>query len=194
MESEESFVGKNTSVYGILSRFEQLEETIKAMQDAGFRAEDISVLVPENRGNKDLAASKATKGPEGTATGGATGAVAGGILGWLAGIGALAIPGVGPFLAAGPIMSALAGMGAGAVLGGATGGLVGIGIPEYEAKRYEGLVKHGGILVSVHCDDSKWTDRAKKVLKDNGADDISSASEAAADYRVTDRPVPRVHR
>ena len=120
--------------------------------------------------------------------------VAGGVLGWLAGIGALAVPGVGPFLAAGPIVAALAGAGAGAVLGGLTGALVGIGIPEYEAKRYEGLVKHGGILVSIHCDDEQWVRRAKKLLKNNGADDVSSSSEAHADYAVTERPVPRVHR
>jgi len=187
-------MSKNTSVYGIFSTREQLETAVKAMKAEGFRAEDISVLLPENYGNKDMATSKATKSPEGAATGGVAGAVAGGVLGWLAGIGALAIPGVGPFIAAGPIMAALAGMGAGAVLGGATGALAGIGIPEYEAKRYEGLVKRGGILVSIHCDDSNWTSRAKRLLKEHGADDISSASEAHADYAKTDRPVPHVHR
>jgi hypothetical protein len=113
----------------------------------------------------------------------------GGVVGWLVGVGSLAIPGLGPFIAAGPIMAALAGMGAGAVLGGATGALVGIGIPEYEAKRYEGLVRQGGILISVHCDDSEWKNRAKRVLEAQGAQDIAATSEASADFGKTDRPV-----
>ncbi|MEO8097407.1 MAG: DUF3341 domain-containing protein [Acidobacteriota bacterium] len=186
-------MGKNTSVFGILRTRDQVEQTVDGFRAAGFRAEDISVLLPENIGNKEMGTEKATKGPEGAATGGATGAVAGGVLGWLAGIGMLAIPGIGPFIAAGPIMAALAGMGAGAVLGGATGALVGIGIPEYEAKRYEGLVRQGGILMSVHCDDGDWTKRAKELMKRYGAEDISSTGEATADYGKTDRPVPHVN-
>ena len=116
---------------------------------------------------------------------------AGGTLGLLMGVGLLAIPGLGPFIAAGPIMAALAGMGAGGAIGGFAGALIGMGIPEYEAKRFEGRVKKGGILVSVHCDSSDWATKAKDILKHTGADDISSTSEAAADYAVTDRPVRR---
>ena len=134
-----------------------------------FRNTDISVLLPENEGTKDFAHEKQTKAPEGAAAGAGTGAVLGGTLGWLTGIGALAIPGLGPFVAAGPIMAALAGVGVGGALGGLTGALVGLGIPEYEAKRYEGRIKSGGILLSVHCDDSEWVKRAKKILERTGA-------------------------
>lgn len=181
-------MSKNTSVFGIFRTARQVGTAVNELQSAGFRAEDISVLMPENLGSKDFGTEKATKSPEGAAAGGATGAIAGTALGWLVGIGSLAIPGVGPLIAAGPIMAALAGMGAGAVLGGATGALVGLGMPEYEAKRYEGLVRKGGTLLSVHCDDSKWTDRAKEILKSAGAEDISSTSEASADYAESDRP------
>ncbi|HWQ56028.1 MAG TPA: hypothetical protein VN442_20240 [Bryobacteraceae bacterium] len=144
--------------------------------------------MPENTGTKDFAHEKHTKAPEGAATGAGTGAAVGGTLGLLAGIGALAIPGVGPFIAAGPIMGALAGAGTGGVVGGLIGALVGMGIPEYEAKRYEGLVKKGGILVSVHCDDSDWVKRAKEIMERTGADDISSAGESGADYAESDKP------
>ena len=139
------------------------------MIDNGFRSEDISVLLPENVGTKDFAPEKNTKAPEGTTTGAGTGAVVGGTLGLLAGIGALAIPGLGPFIAAGPIMGALAGAGTGGVVGGIIGALVGMGIPEYEAKRYEGMIKEGRILLSVHCDNSDWVKRAKDVLERIGA-------------------------
>jgi len=139
------------------------------------------VLFPENTGTRDFAHEKNTKAPEGASTGAGTGAVLGGSLGWLAGIGALAIPGLGPFIAAGPIMAALAGAGVGGVVGGLTGALVGMGIPEYEAKRYEGRVKDGGILLSVHSDDSKWTKKAKEILERTGAQDISSTGEASSD-------------
>src|SRR5207253_8861512 len=131
---------------------------------------------------------KSTKLPEGAATGGASGAALGGALGWLAGIGALAIPGVGPFIAAGPIMGALAGAGVGGAVGGLVGALVGMGIPEYEAKRYEGRVKEGGILMSVHCDNSDWTKKAKDILEQTGAENISSTGEASADFAKTDKP------
>jgi hypothetical protein len=120
-----------------------------------------------------------------------TGAIVGGGLGWLAGIGALAIPGLGPFIAAGPIMAALAGVGAGSVVGGIAGALIGMGIPEYEAKRYEGRIKDGGILLSVHSDNSEWTKKAKRVLEHTGAQDISSTGEASADYEKSDKPLPR---
>jgi len=181
---------KNTAVFGIVRTREQVERVIDALRQGGFRAEDISVLLPENVGNKEMGTTKATKSPEGAATGGATGAVLGGVFGWLVGIGSLAIPGLGPFIAAGPIMAAMAGMGAGAVLGGATGALVGIGIPEYEAKRYEGLVREGGILMSVHCDDSDWAGKAKRILEAQDASDIASTGEASADFAKTDRPIP----
>jgi hypothetical protein len=161
------------------------------LKDAGFRNTDISVLYPANLGNKDFAHTKATKAPEGAATGASTGAVVGGVLGWLAGIGSLAIPGVGPLIAAGPIMAALAGAGAGGALGGVTGGLVGLGMPEYEAKRYQGRINEGGTLLSVHSDNSDWTKKAKDILERTGAQDISSTGEASADFDKSDRPFQR---
>ncbi|HEY8669846.1 MAG TPA: quinol:electron acceptor oxidoreductase subunit ActD [Terriglobales bacterium] len=183
--------GKNTAVFGIYPTRNTVETAVDSLKAAGFRNTDISVLFPENVGTKDFAAEKNTKAPEGATTGAGTGVVLGGALGWLAGIGALAIPGVGPFIAAGPIMAALAGAGAGGVLGGLTGALVGMGIPEYEAKRYEGRVKKGGILLSVHSDDSKWTKKAKEILEQTGAEDVSSTGEASADFSKTDKPMPR---
>lgn len=185
-------MSKNISVYGIMKSQMQLEEALGQLRNHSFRAADISVLQPETLGTKDMGVENSTKSPEGAVTGGAAGVVTGGVLGWLVGIGALAIPGVGPFIAAGPIMAALAGMGAGAVLGGASGALVGLGIPEYEAQRYEGRVKDGGILLSVHCDDSAWGTRAKDILKAAGAEDISSSGEASADFATTDKPVLRM--
>jgi len=161
------------------------------LRAAGFSNDDISVLLPDKAGTRDFAVEKGTKAPEGAATGGGSGAVVGGILGWLAGVGSIAIPGVGPFLAAGPIMAALAGAGVGGAVGGLTGALIGAGIPEYEAKRYEGLVKNGGILISVHCDNSEWTSKAKDILERTGADDISSTGEASADFAESDKPRPR---
>ena len=183
--------GKNTAVYGIYRDRDHAEEAVDALLTEGFRNEDISVLLPENVGTKDFAHKKDTKAPEGTTTGAATGGAIGGTLGLLAGIGALAIPGLGPFIAAGPIMGALAGLGAGGAVGGLIGALVGMGIPEYEAKRYEGRVKEGGILLSVHCDNSDWVKRAKNILEETGAEDVSSAGEASADYEKTDKPLPR---
>jgi ActD protein/heat induced stress protein YflT len=183
--------GKNTSVFGIYRNRADVETAVDTLRQEEFRNTDISVLFPENEGTKDFAHKKNTKAPEGATTGATTGAIVGGGLGWLAGIGALAIPGLGPFIAAGPIMAALAGVGAGGAIGGITGALIGMGIPEYEAKRYEGRVKEGGILLSVHCDDSKWIKRAKQILEHTGADDISSAGEASADFAKTDRPMPR---
>src|ERR1041384_227068 len=153
----------NTSVYGIYRTRSEAENGVSALLDNQYRNEDISVLLPENVGTKDFAHKKDTKAPEGTTTGATAGGVIGGTLGLLAGIGALAIPGLGPFIAAGPIMGALAGMGAGGAVGGLIGALVGMGIPEYEAKRYEGMVKEGGVLLSVHCDNSEWTGRAKDI-------------------------------
>ena len=180
--------GKNTAVFGIYEIRSQAEQAVDTFISDGFRTEDISVLLPENTGTKDFAHEKNTKAPEGATTGATTGAVVGGTLGLLAGIGALAIPGLGPFIAAGPIMGALAGAGSGGVVGGILGALVGMGIPEYEAKRYEGLVKEGHILVSVHCDNSDWVKRAKQVMERTGAHDIASAGEAGADYAEHDKP------
>jgi len=183
--------GKNTAVFGIYQDRLTVESAVEILQQAGFRNTDISVLFPYNEGTKDFATEKSTKAPEGTAAGAGTGAVVGGTLGWFAGIGALAIPGLGPFIAAGPIMAALAGVGVGGVVGGLTGALVGMGIPEYEAKRYEGRIKEGGILLSVHSDSSDWTKKAKQILERSGAQDVSSTGEASADFSESDRPMPR---
>jgi len=183
--------GKNTSVFGIYPTYSDVESGVDALKAAGFRNTDISVLFPENVGSKDFAHEKNTKAPEGATAGAGTGVVLGGALGWLVGIGALAIPGLGPFIAAGPIMAALAGAGIGGAVGGLTGALIGMGIPEYEAKRYEGRVKDGGILISVHCDSSEWTKRAKEILEHTGAQDVSSTGEASADFAKSDRPLPR---
>ncbi len=183
--------GKNIAVFGMYPSRGSVEEAVDHLRNAGFRSTDISVLFPDNVGNKDLAHEKNSKAPEGATTGGLSGAVIGGTLRWLAGIGALAIPGLGPFIAAGPIMGLLGGIGAGATLGGIAGALVGMGIPEYEAKRYEGRIREGGILLSVHSDNSDWTKRARQVLESTGAHDIGSTSEAGADFAGTDRPVPR---
>jgi hypothetical protein len=173
--------GKKTAVFGIYPNRTSAENAVDALKAASFRNTDISVLLPEGPGTKDFAHEKNTKAPEGATTGAGTGAVLGGGLGWLLGIGALAIPGLGPFIAAGPIMAALAGAGVGGAVGGLTGALIGMGIPEYEAKRYEGRVKDGGILLSVHSDDSEWTKKAKEILERTGAQDISSTGEATAE-------------
>jgi hypothetical protein len=170
--------GKNTAVYGIYKTRLEVESAVERMKAAGFRNTDISVLFPQNVGTKDFAHEKNTKAPEGATAGAGSGAVVGGTLGWLAGIGMLAIPGVGPLIAAGPIMAALAGAGAGGAVGVILGALIGMGIPEYEAKRYEGRIKSGGILVSIHCDNSEWTQRAKTMLEQTGAEDIASTGEA----------------
>ena len=183
--------GKNTAVFGIYRDRTSVENAVDVLRQEDFRNTDISVLFPENQGTKDFAHEKNTKAPEGAATGAGSGAVIGGTLVWLTGIGALAIPGVGPFIAAGPIVAALAGVGVGGAIGGIAGALIGLGIPEYEAKRYEGRIKEGGILLSVHCDDSNWTKRAKEILERTGAQDVSSSGEANADFQKTDKPMPR---
>jgi hypothetical protein len=177
--------GKNTAVFGIYKSVSQAERAVDRIAAAGFSSNDISVLLPDNQSSKEFAHEKNTKAPEGTTTGVATGGVVGGALGLLAGIGALAIPGVGPFIAAGPIMGALAGLGVGGAVGGLIGALVGLGLPEYEAKRYEGRIKDGGVLLSVHCDTSDEISRAKDLLKQTGAEDISSTGEASSDQPAT---------
>jgi hypothetical protein len=170
---------KKTAVFGIYKSGAQAERAVDRISAAGFSHNDISVLLPDIRSSKEFAHEKNTKAPEGTTTGVTTGGVVGGTLGLLAGIGALAIPGVGPLIAAGPIMASLAGLGVGGAVGGLIGALVGMGIPEYEAKRYEGRVKDGGVLLSVHCDTSDDISRAKDLLKQTGAEDISSTGEKA---------------
>ncbi|MEX1230062.1 MAG: hypothetical protein WEB58_07470 [Planctomycetaceae bacterium] len=157
----------------------QADTIIQQLKTAGFSNNDISVLMADKGGTKDFAHEHNTKAPEGTAAGVGTGAVIGGALGWLAGIGALAIPGLGPFIAAGPIMAALSGAAAGGTLGGLTGALIGMGIPEFEAKKYEGKVQSGSCLISVHSEDSDETQRAKDIFEQAGAEDISTAGEAA---------------
>src|SRR6201994_491041 len=171
--------GKNTAVFGIFSNRASAEAAVDRLTATGFSAQDISLLKSDKEVSHEFAAEKNTKAPEGATTGAGVGATVGGTLGLLAGIGALAIPGVGPLIAAGPIMATLAGVGAGGAVGGLVGALVGMGIPEYEAKRYEGAVKGGGTLLSVHCDTSEQVDAAKASLKSTGARDISSSSEAS---------------
>lgn len=183
--------GKNTAVFGIYPSYTSVETGVDGLRSAGFSNADISVLFPEGAGTRDFAHEKNTKAPEGASTGAGTGIVLGGAMGWLLGIGALAIPGLGPFIAAGPIMAAMAGAGVGGAVGGIAGALIGMGIPEYEAKRYEGRVKDGGILLSVHTDNSDWIKRAKEVLKQTGAQDISSTGEAAGDDSVHETRLPR---
>src|SRR6202522_1308161 len=168
---------KKTAVFGIYHNANQAERVVERLREEGFSNDDISVLLQDSQGSKNFAHEKNTKAPEGTTTGATTGGVIGGTLGLLAGIGALAIPGVGPLIAAGPIMATLAGVGVGGAVGGLVGALVGMGIPEYEAKRYEGAVKGGGVLLSVHCATSDQIDKAKDLLKATGAQDISSAGE-----------------
>ena len=176
-------MAKNKSVFGIYPSRSAVENGVTALRDTGFQQSDVSVLLPENLGNREIATQKNTKAPEGATAGAGSGAVIGGTLGWLVGIGALAIPGLGPFIAAGPIMAALAGAGVGGAVGGVTGALVGMGIPEFEAKRYEGRLQKGGILVSVHCDTSEEVKRAKDILQRTGAEDISTAGESSADVK-----------
>jgi hypothetical protein len=169
--------GKNTAVFGIFQSRVSAERCVDLLLGNNFRNDDISVLFPDQASTRQLATEKNTKAPEAAVSGAVAGGAIGGTLGLLAGVGSLAIPGLGPFIAAGPILAALAGTGAGAAAGGIVGALVGMGIPEYEAKRYEGRVRDGGILISVHCDNSEWVGRAKDILKQAGASDISSAGE-----------------
>jgi hypothetical protein len=184
-------MAKNKAVFGIYNTRVGVEAAVDALKAAGFRNTDISVLMSEKVSTKEFATEKHTKMPEGAARGGGAGIVIGGALGWLAGIGALAIPGAGPFIAAGPIMSTLAGAGAGGIIGGIAGALIGMGVPEYEAKRYEGLVNKGGILLSVHSESSEETKRAKEILERTGAEHISSTGEVKAEHAEREKPVSR---
>jgi rhodanese-related sulfurtransferase len=176
---------KNTAVFGIYKSVAQAERAVATLTSAGFANNDISVLLTDAQSSHDFAHQKKTKAPEGTAAGATTGGIIGGALGLLAGIGTLAIPGVGPLIAAGPLLATLAGVGAGGAAGGIIGALAGMGIPEYEAKRYEGRVKNGGVLLSVHCDSSKRVTAAKELLKSTGAEDISATGEVSSVQETT---------
>jgi hypothetical protein len=169
----------SNAVYCIALDHPHAETIVSRLKDAGFAASDISVLFPDKGGTRDFAHEQNTKMPEGAATGGVAGMGTGAILGWLAGIGTLAIPGVGPFIAAGPILAALGGAAVGGAAGGIIGGLVGMGIPEYEAKLYDGKVRSGNILISVHTENSDQVKAAKTIFEDAKADDIRSTSEAS---------------
>jgi hypothetical protein len=184
--------GKNISVYGIYPSRIAVEEAVESLRTAGFRSTDISVLLPDNQGTKDFAHEKNTKAPEGVTAGAISGGIAGGVLGWLTGVGALAIPGLGPLVAAGPIVAALAGAGALGTVGGIVGALAGMGVPEYEARRYEGRIREGGVLLSAHCDNSDWVRRAKQILRQTGAQDVGASGEKAGDFANADKPMPRV--
>jgi hypothetical protein len=183
--------GKKTAVFGIYPSLSSADNATDTFIRSGFPAADISALLPENLGSRQIGTEKATKAPEGAAAGASSGAVLGGALGLLAGIGALAIPGVGPLIAAGPIVAALAGVGVGGAVGGFTGALIGLGIPEYEAKRYGGRMQKGAILLSVHCETSDDVKRAKDLMRGTGAEDISSTGESSADYAAPDQQVRR---
>lgn len=174
------------AVFGIFDSRAALETCVERLKADTFSASDISVLMPQEGGSEKFAHDNSTKAPEGATTGAGAGLLAGGSLGWLVGIGAIAIPGLGPFIAAGPIVSLLAGAGAGAALGGITGGLVGLGIPEYEAKRYETFIKDGGTLLSVHAASGDEIKRAKRILESSGAHSISANSEVAPAYWTPD--------
>lgn len=171
---------ENKSVYGIYVTRTQVELAVNALREAGFSNEEVSVLLPENLGSKELATQKSTKAPEGAAAGAGTGAAIGGALGWLVGAGALAIPGIGPVIAAGPLVACLAGIGVGGALGGFAGTLIGVGIPEYEAKRYESRLLKGGILLAAHCQSAEQIGRAEKIMEDTGAEDVAALSEASS--------------
>lgn len=172
-------MSSKNAVLGLVSTHAQAEIAVSELQQAGFSRNDISALLPDKRGTRDFAHEQNTKAPEGAVAGMGAGGALGGTLGLLAGIGALAIPGLGPFIAAGPIMAALSGAAAGAAVGGVTGALIGMGIPEVEAKQYEGKIKGGNILLSVHVEDDEERARAKLILARAGAVDIVTVGEAS---------------
>ncbi len=180
--------GKNTALFGIYPTHASADAAVDTLRSKGFRNTDISVMFPQNVGSKEFGHEKGSKSAEGAVAGGGAGAVVGGALGWLASIGLLVIPGVGPFVAAGPIVAALAGIGAGGAIGGTTGALIGLGIPEYQAKRYEGRMRKGGILLSVHADDHEWISKGRQILEQTGAEHISQSGETKGDFGNSDRP------
>jgi hypothetical protein len=182
---------KNMAVFAILRDGQHAEAGVKALIDSGFREEDISALMAQNVGTKDFAHERHSKAPEGTALGALLGLLTGGAFGWLLAMGTIVIPSLAPYVANGPLMCALAGVGAGGVLGGIAGMLIGLGIPEFEAKRYAGLIKEGRSLLSVHCDSAEWASRAKNVLKSAGAQHIVPASESTAGFAASNKPYIR---
>jgi hypothetical protein len=184
-------MAKNTSVIGIYDDRKTVSDAMSVLHNSGYRAADIAVLSSENQGSKDFAHEKHTKAPKGAATGAAAGAVLGAALAWFVSIQTVTIPALGPLVAAGPVLAALAGAGAGGALGWMLGLLAGLPLSEYVAKRYAGRIRRGGILLSVHCDSAEWCERAKKTLKNTGARNISAAAEAAADFGTTDKPTER---
>jgi hypothetical protein len=184
-------MNRNISAFGIYSDQGTVSNAVEELKAAGFRQTDISVLFAENLGSKDFAHEKHTKAPEGALSGGGAGGVVGAALGWLVGSGLALVPGLEAVVAAGPVMGMLSGLGIGVMLGGFAGAITGAGLPEYEAKRYEGRVRNGGTLLSVHCDNAEWAKTARAVLKQTGASDISMAGEARADFARTEKPLPR---
>ena len=183
--------GKNTSVFGIYPDRPSAEEAVDTLCAAGFRHADVSILSQENQGTKDFAHERNTKAPEGMVAGVIIGGVIGGVLGWFVGSGGLFIPHLEPLSAAGPVVAALAGVGAVGLVGGIIASLAGMGVPEYEAKRFAGRIKCGGALLSVHCDDRDWVRRAKHLMRDTGAEGIGSEAESRADFSVSDKPMLR---
>jgi hypothetical protein len=182
---------KNLAVFGIYPHRSAIDEAVTHLCAGGFRSTDISCLLQENPGTKDLAHEKNTKAPEGAVIGGVVGGIIGAVLGWLIAIGTIPVPGTGPLVAAGPILAALTGLGTLGAVGGIIGGLIGLGDPEYEAKRFRGRIRHGGILLSVHCDSRDWVKRAKEVLTHTGAQEIGVEGEKSGDFANTDRPTVR---
>jgi hypothetical protein len=182
---------KNLAVFGIYPNRSAIDEAVSHLNAGGFRSTDVSTLLPENPGSKDLAHEKNTKAPEGAVIGGVVGGIVGAVLGCLIAIGTLPVPGVGPLLAAGPIVAALAGLGTLGAVGAIIGGLIGLGDPEYEARRFRGRIREGGILLSVHCDSRDWVKRAKDVLTRTGAQEIGVEGEKRGDFANADKPIPR---
>jgi hypothetical protein len=182
---------RNSAVFGMYSTYAGVQSAAEALRAAGFRTTDIAALVPENQGSKDIAHQKHSKAPEGALFGGVIGGIAGGVLAWLIAMGIIAVPQFAPLAKAGPVIAVLAGIGALGGLGLVIGGFAGITSPEYEARRYRGRIKTGGLLLSVHCDNAEWCKRARQTLKMTGADGISEARESGADYASSDKPLPR---
>jgi Protein of unknown function (DUF3341) len=190
-KGEHVMAEKNLAVFGIYTNRGAIDEAVSHLCAGGFRSTDVSSLLQENPGTKDLAHEKNTKAPEGAVIGGVVGGIVGAVLGWLIAIGTIPVPGAGPLLAAGPILAALVGLGTLGAVGGIIGGLIGLGDPEYEAKRFRGRIREGGILLSVHCDSRDWVKRAKEVLTRTGAQEIGVEGEKSGDFANTDRPTPR---
>jgi hypothetical protein len=183
--------GSSRSTFGIYPDQAAVEQAVSALKQSGFRGTDVSVLVPDNVGTKDFAHQKNTKAPEGAVAGGSIGALLGGGLGFLGGMGLMMVPGLEQVAVAGPVLGTLSGLGLGIPLGAITGAVAGATVPEYEAKRFEGRIRGGAILLSVHCDNPNWAKTAATVLKRTGATNIGTAGEAKADFAISEKPKPR---